>query len=80
MDLCKYILSPYPSPISACTITVTAQYKGELFIGVILHLLEATDGYIMKALHIIPFFSKINLRILIAGYQPCLELSHYLLR
>lgn len=56
MDLCKYILSPYPSPISACTITVTAQYKGELFIGVILHLLEATDGYIMKALHIILFF------------------------
>lgn len=43
---------PAPSP----TLTVTAQYKGELFIGVILHPLEATDSYIMKALLMILFF------------------------
>lgn len=37
------------------TLTVTAQYKGELFIGVILHPLETTDNDIIKALHMILF-------------------------
>lgn len=51
-----YICSSYPSSRPACAIisAATAQYKGEAFIGAILHLLEAADSEIMKPLHIIP--------------------------
>lgn len=79
-----YIYSSYPSSEPARTISnaKTAQYKGEVFIGAILHLLEAADSYITKTSHIAPpfFFFFIDPRILIAGYQPCLQRSHYLSR
>lgn len=41
-----YIYSSYPSCKPACAIISAeiAQYKGEGFIGAILHLLEATDS------------------------------------
>lgn len=41
-----YIYSSYPSFKPSCAIisAETAQYKGEVFIGAILHLLEATDS------------------------------------
>lgn len=41
-----YIYFSYPPSKPACAITgaETAQYKGEAFIGVILHLQEAADG------------------------------------
>lgn len=42
---------PVPSP------TLTG-YEGELFIGAIFHLLEASDCYIIKALHMISFFNQ----------------------
>lgn len=78
-----YIYSSYPSSEPAIINAKTAQYKGEVFIGAILHLLEAADSYIMKTSHIAPpffFLFLIDPRILIAGYQPCLQRSHYLSR
>lgn len=82
-----YMYSSYRSSEPACTIinAETAQYKGKVFIGTILLPLEAADSYIMKTSHISShpssfFFFLIDLGILIAGYQPCLQLSHYLSR
>lgn len=56
-----YIYSSYPSSEPAIINAKTAQYKGEVFIGAILHLLEAADSYIMKTSHIAPpFFFLFN--------------------
>ena len=46
--------------VPSAALTVTALYKGELFIGAILHLLGATGCYIIQALHMIFFFQSIR--------------------
>lgn len=74
---CRVFLSLPSLSVSPGTLTWLPSTKVR-FIGAILHLLEATDCCIMKALLIDLFF--ICPRVVIAGFQPCLEISYYLLR
>lgn len=85
--LCKHVLlisvisSSYPTlwflPVPSATLTLTTQCKGKVYWC---HSPSYGSHSLLHNDSIMPyvFFFLINSRILIASYQPCLEISYYL--
>lgn len=79
VNMCRSPVSPYPPPISACTIPVCPVQRWTVY-------WRHSPSYGSRRLvhnEGITWFFMIFLiypRVLIAGYQPCLEISYYLSR